>query len=99
MDAKEMFKKIGYEFYDHNYFDVKSNTLIPQDEPYIEYSEQSFKGEEHIKFCPYSHLVTVESFAYIGGERFRIPAPLNIDELKAITKQCEELGWLKNDKR
>lgn len=100
MTAKEMFEALGYKFYDHNFLNVSKseNVMIPQDVPYILYTQESDKGEEHIIFHASPKLVSVGAFKYIGGI-YRIDAPLNMDELKAITKQCEELGWLKDEER
>lgn len=100
MTAKEMFEALGYKFYDHNFLNVpkSENVMITQDAPYIEYTDKGSKGEEHITFYVSSKLVTVDALTYMGG-RHRIAAPLNMNELKAITKQCEELGWLKDEER
>lgn len=98
MTAKEMFEALGYKFYDHNFLNVpkSENAMITQDAPYIEYMTESADGEEIIRFYA-QKVISVDAFIHRGGI-FRIPAPLNMDELKAITKQCEELGWLKDDK-
>ena len=97
MTAQEMFEQLGYEMYDHNFFDVPSQTMIPQDEPYLEYVERSenrgMKAEEHIVFKKRSKTVWVEALLEIKGNMCRMPAPLGWLEVCAIRKQMEELMW------
>lgn len=97
MTAKEMFEELGYEFYDYHFLDVpkSQNVMIPQDEPKLIYTERSERGEECIEFRGYAKCVDVSAVAYENGKRYRMPAPLNYKEIKAIMKQFEELGWNK----
>ena len=84
MTAKEMFESLGYTYYDNSHLNVG----------YFEYHTENDVGEESIRFH-FSKIVSVHAIVKNGLKRCVIPAPLNMDELKAITKQCEELGWLK----
>lgn len=97
MTAKEMFEALGYEFYDHHFLNVprSQNIMIPQDEPYLEYrSEDKNIGEEVIRFHGQSKFVSVYAIGNIGERRHSLPAPLNAAEIKAITQQMKELGWM-----
>lgn len=94
MTAREMFEALGYEFEDHHFHVPRSQSImIPQDEPKLIYTERSEKGEERIEFRGYAKCVDVSAIAYENGKRYRMPAPLNYKEIKAIMKQFEELGW------
>ncbi len=94
MTAKDMFEKIGYKQIKHNVFDEqpKADEWITQDEPYILYRDENEIGVEEIEFRFYSKRVWVHAF----DKRIncRIPAPLSYDEILAIKRQYEELGWL-----
>lgn len=80
MNAREMFKKLGYEYID--------TTFGPyyQDDRNIskgEFKEISFIEKDDVRY----HTVKA---SWGNG----IPKDITMDELKAINKQCDELGWI-----
>jgi len=93
MSARELFEKIGYKQTKHNIFDeeIKPNEFITQDEPYINYRDENEIGIEEIEFRFYSKRVWI--YAFDKRTNCRIHAPLNYQEILAIQKQIEELGW------
>ena len=99
MTAREMFEQLGYDYYDNHYLNVpqSQDVLIPQDAPYLEYTNKAKEGEEIIRFYPYGELVTASAFIHSDDGRYMVYAPLNMRELKAVIKQCEELGWLREE--
>lgn len=98
MTAREMFEGLGYVYYDNHYLNVplSKDVLIPQDTPYLEYTCKEKEGEEIIRFYPQGEFITASAFIHRDDGTYRISAPLNMRELKAVIKQCEELGWLNN---
>lgn len=85
MTAKEMFEKLGYE-----YIDTKFG-------PYYQDDRNISKGEfKEISFIEKDDVCyhTVKA-SYGNG----IPKDITMDELNAINKQCEELGWLEEEKQ
>lgn len=106
MSADEMFDELGYEKYDNHPEEEKPevNKWTTQDCRVIEYKQsETTRGE----------LYTLYIRFHIVGERIEIGANkrpqeirtmslkvnpiLNIKELQAINKKCQELGWLKED--
>ena len=85
MNAKEMFEKLGYE-----YIDTKFG-------PYYQDDRNISKGEfKEISFIEKDDVCyhTVKA-SYGNG----IPKDITMDELNVINKQCEELGWLEDEKQ
>lgn len=74
MNAKEMFKKLGYRC-------IKSDSSIW----YINDSDVENYGS--IEFWLFD--CTFEATGNYGD-----PLMVNVKELEAINKQCEELGWI-----
>lgn len=79
MNAKEMFEKLGYEQRKH--------------EHYIKYVKKPFISDWFVilfdlKEQVFSSIITTDS-PFTPD----VPLELNIEELKAINKQVEELGW------
>jgi len=100
MIAREMFAELGYEFYDHHCLVIPQSpgVMIPQDAPYIEYYQVDIDDNvEIIKFYPQGKFITVDASFRTAGGQHKMTAPLNMAELKAIMKQCEELGWLREE--
>lgn len=95
MTAREMFEDIGYEFRDHHFLDTQKTlgVMIPQDEPKLIYIGKAESYETRIEFRAYAKVVEVSVTYNANDRRYRIPAPLNYFEIKAIMKQFEELGW------
>lgn len=79
MTAKEMFKELGYE------------KIRLADENIVVLYERPVYGEkEYIYFYPEKQLrITFESKNKV------YPPTFTLEELKAINKQVEELGWEK----
>lgn len=98
MTARDMFEELGYVYYDNHYLNVplSQDVLIPQDAPYLEYTSKMKEGDEIIRFYPQGEFITASAFIHRDDGTYRISAPLNMRELKAVIKQCEELGWLNN---
>lgn len=94
MTAREQFEALNYERSTHNVNIPKSQSLlIGQDEPHIEYVSYSAEiGKEVITFHLGQKFVSVYAIQY--PERRQISAPLTADEIKAISAQMEELGWM-----
>lgn len=79
MSAREMFEKLGY---------VKE-----ENSRRIYWCSKSFISETNVIAF---HKSTKTIHSYIESDipfTPLYPYPLNLDELKAINKQCEELGW------
>lgn len=93
MTAKEMFEELGYKQIKHNVFDEppKENEFITQDEPYILYSQENEQALEEIEFRFYGKNIWFKG--YRKDLKHIIPCPINMEELKAINKQIEELNW------
>lgn len=92
--AKVMFEELGYKQEKHNVFDepIKPNEWITQDEPYIVYTQENELAQEQIEFSLYSKNVWLSG--YRKNLKRLLPCPIDMKELQAINKQCEELGWL-----
>lgn len=78
--AKVMFEELGYKQEKH------------QDEPYIVYTQENELAQEQIEFRLYSKNVWISG--YRKNLKRLLPCPIDMKELQAINKQCEELGWL-----
>lgn len=89
MSAKEMFEKLGYELNDYSDID----DIYIQDNYYAIYvyeireHEQWRRTIKEIAFFPNIKKVSLNS--YTGEDNW------SVEELKAINKQVEELGWNK----
>lgn len=82
MRARDIFEKIGYKY---SYVDG----TVTNETPYIEYLVEEGMAWERIVFRLRSERVLIS--ASTNGYGF--PAPLSLEEIKAIELQCEELGW------
>lgn len=82
MTAREKFEELGYKY---SYVDGR----ITNEMPYIEYLEESGNSWERITFpLPMKRVFVSASY---NGHGY--PAPLSLEEIKAIEEQCIELGW------
>lgn len=79
MNAKEMFKKLGYEYVFINECGLKI----------ISYYVSTFEGRPlwDISFDLYWKEINVNT-------HYGTPKSLSVDEVKVIIQQCKELGWL-----
>ena len=86
MKAKEMFEKLGYKML---------GTLKPDDDYIVvAYKKDVYGDKEYIYFYG-----AEEIRVYLEDNRGRIYTPIiELEELKAINKQIEELGWVGSDK-
>nr|DAO80873.1 MAG TPA: hypothetical protein [Caudoviricetes sp.] len=99
MCADEIFEKLGYEKYDnHPEHDLpsKPNMFSTQDVRQLYYEQRGklkngLEAIEHIEFDLISK--NIVCWAKVNG-RFLV-VPLNTEELQAINKKVEELGWMK----
>lgn len=96
--ADEMFKELEYEKYDNHPeedFPPEPNTWTTQDERVIEYVQtgevRGTPAKEIIAFY-LSRGRNVVCSAYIGNRPTVVP--LSMQELQAINKKCQELGWI-----
>lgn len=84
MKAEETFKELGYEkTYDGEY----SIVYTKEENDYDRYEIEFFKmlNPKQIK-CTYFYVNEYD-------EEIEKPYYIDINELQAINKQCEELGW------
>ena len=94
MTARKMFENIGYKCSDGRERFGKNLTFVPQDEPCIYYEQAGAKGKEMIYFWLNRHIIEFESVVtFFTGSPYRVPTPINMDELEAINQQVKELGW------
>ena len=97
--ADELFEELEYEKYDNHPeqdFPPEPNMFTTQDVRRLYYEqtgvlENGMRGLEHIEFDLIKK--NVVCWARINN-RFVI-VPLNMKELQAINKKCQELGWVK----
>lgn len=79
-------EKLGYKKYD-NHPNTEDIGWTTQDERQIIYTDIDKAGnKETIVFEPRNDLIWVSATKCDKGHRFRIPAPLNFEELEAIYK-------------
>lgn len=96
--ADELFEKLEYEKYDNHPeqdFPSEPNVFTTQDVRRLYYEQKGtlkngMEALEHIEFDLIKR--NVVCWAKIN-ERFTI-VPLGMQELQAINKKCQELGWL-----
>lgn len=82
MNAEEMFKELGYEkTYDEDYSIVYTKKAIGEDRFEIEFFKMINSKQFRCRL--------VNEF----GEKGQQPFYVDMNELQAINKQCEELGW------
>ena len=94
MTARELFEKIGYKCSDGRERFGKNLTFVPQDEPCICYEQTEGTGTEMIIFELDRHIIEFEATTTrFTKDPYRLPAPINMDELEAINQQVKELGW------
>lgn len=91
MSAKEMFEELGYEYYegDSCIVYVKSDCIPNR----INTEKISF-----IKIFFNDKYICIESYetdAYLSNRKNYDATLFSLDELQAINKQIEELGWNK----
>jgi len=84
MNAEEMFKEIGYEkTYDGDYSIVYTKEVLDEDRYEIEFFKMITQKQVRCS------LIYVNEFE----EEIQEPLYVDMEELQAINKQCEELGW------
>jgi len=94
MTAREMFEKIGYKCSDGRERFGKNLTFVPLDEPCIYYEQTGAEGKEMIYFWLNRHIIEFEAATtQFTKDPYRLPAPINMEELEAINQQVKELGW------
>lgn len=97
--ADELFEELGYKKIEKHQEKKlpKENEWTTQDNPYIEYLGETDKDGVH--YSMFIQFMTDCKKIQLGGcesgknyQVFRNPI-LNLEELKAINKKVEELGW------
>ena len=94
MKAKEMFKKLGYKYY--------------EDDGYSVFIKEKYKKDNHYKYkkitiCKFEKEISVMEAIYENNSNeWKDSVNINhdmcfltLEELQAINKQIEELGWNK----
>lgn len=77
--AEEMFKQLGYE----KFITIEGYII------YVHSCESRFDDDEALIYYPkYIAFVLDEKYVRFGYIN------ITIEELKAVNKQCEELGWI-----
>lgn len=82
-NADEMFEELGYKKIEDKY-NIDFNKLYK--------FNSGDKTNEKIRFCKLNKFVHIENYYYNSGITFG--KYLDMQELKAINKKCEELGWV-----
>lgn len=82
-NADKMFEELGYKKIEDKY-NIDFNKLYK--------FNSGDKINEKIRFCKLDKYVHIENYNYDSGITFG--KYLNMQELKAINKKCEELGWI-----
>ena len=82
--ADELFEELGYEKLEDKY-NVDYNKIYR--------FTNGDKIREQIRFCKLDKYVHIENYNFDSG--FTFGKFLDIQELQAIYKKCQELGWLK----
>lgn len=86
MTAKEMFEKLGYKRYEEDNF---QNQL-----EIVDYKKEDRQWREEGGICISFDENKKVSFSFYGySSQTHLPLYLSEDELQAINKQIEELGW------
>lgn len=78
MSAKEMFKELGYK----QYVDIDYQSQIL-------YSKKTNESSKDIEFNMQYKIIYLPNYKYRTPYRYE----LSLEELQAINKQIEELGW------
>ncbi len=96
MTAKELFKKLGWEYnivdnvrnYGHVdiYTKYSNNVIEYRRDGYEKEVIRFYTNEKVVEY--YSNGYEFEEYIYLEGQDFKI--------IQAINKQIEELGWLNN---
>lgn len=104
-EADKMFEELGYKKIENHQekTEPKENEWTTQDNPYIEYTGELIEDNTHysmfIRFMTDARLVQLggyESGTTPYGKNYcvmRNPI-LNMKDIQAINKKCEELGWI-----
>lgn len=91
--AKEMFEELGYKRVENHpkHENIEEYVFVTQDEPYIQYYQEDATSYIGIRFDLCGKRVWVKG--YKKDYKCHVECPLNANEIKAINKQVEELGW------
>lgn len=81
MSAKEMFEELGY-----------TNTGLLK-EPSVHYENKEWETAISIFDNEKGRAIHI----YPLGDTYQDSGFICVEELKAINKQCQELGWIEND--
>lgn len=82
-EANKLFEELGYKKIEDKYnidFNKRYNFT------------NGDKIQERIRFCKLDKYIHIENFNFNSGISFG--KFLDMQELKAINKKCEELGWI-----
>ena len=95
MTAKEMFEKLGYEYsYDDGFIEYIKGVPVPDRiiTNYVKFIKISFNLSEHHIFI-YDYNKDALCLEYIPKKDTNGSFTITLEELQAINKQVEELGW------
>lgn len=87
--ADEMFKELGYK--------ITEILKLEENEYFcgIQFEKEEIITKKYIEFYYYHKSIVIYSEMKINGEIKKTnSAIIDIKELQAINKKCEELGWL-----
>lgn len=82
-EADKLFEELGYKKIEDKH-NIDFNKLYK--------FNNGDKINEKIRFCKLDKYVHIENYNYDSGITFG--KYLDMQELKAINKKCEELGWI-----
>ena len=98
MTAKEMFEKLGYEYYKYIDSIVYTHICTFKDSDNTNYTHKYII--DFIENDELGYFVTTIEEVYCNGYfEYSTRVAITMDLLKAINKQIEELGWLNDSKR
>lgn len=95
MSAKEMFEKLGYEYsYDDGFIEYLKGRPIPDriNTIYVTFTKISFNKMDRNVFI-YDYNKDSLCLDYVSKTGLNGSFTFTAEELKAINKQVEELGW------
>ena len=85
-------EKLGYTKYDNHPEPCGPEEWTTQDCHYIEYTQKDCKGnQERIHFDVEGKNVWISAIKNENDKHYRIPAPLNFEEIEAIYKILKKL--------
>lgn len=93
LEPQYMFEKLNYTKYEnHPKTETEEpNIFVTQDAPYVEYTSENEIAKEEIRFDLWGKRIWLRGYRKDIGQ---VPCPINMKELIAIVRQCEEYCWI-----